>query len=68
LRFAVSADAAKDADFPGFAFGEEEVAVGSDAEQAGIVEVGGVKLDLKSLGRDGPGAGGAGNEVGTVVD
>ncbi len=35
---------------------------------AGVVEVGGVEVDLETLGRDGPGVGGAGNDVGAVVD
>jgi hypothetical protein len=68
LRLAVGADAAEDLDFAGFAFGEEEVAVGREANEARIVEAGGVELDLEALGRDGPGVGRAGNDVGAVVD
>ena len=68
LRLAVRVDAAEDLDLAGFAFGEEEVAVGRGAHEARIVEAGGVELDLEALGRDGPGVGGAGNHVGAVVD
>ncbi len=68
LRLAVGRDAAKDSDFSGCAFGEKEVAVGSDAEQAGIVETGGVKLDFEAFGRDGPRVCGAGDHAGAVVD
>lgn len=66
--FAGGVDAAEDFDFAGFAFGEEEIAVGGEADEARIVETGGVELDLEALGRDGPGVGGARNDVGAVVD
>ena len=68
LRFAVGVDAAEDLDLAGLAFGEEEVAVGREADEARVVEAGGVELDLEAFGRDGPGVGGAGNDVGAVVD
>ena len=68
FRLAVGVDAAEDLDFAGFAFGEEEIAVGREANKARVVEVGGVELDLEASGRDGPGVGGAGNDVGSVVD
>ena len=59
LRLAVGADAAKDLDLAGLAFGQEQIAVGREAQQARIVEAGGIELDLEALGRDGPGVGGA---------
>ncbi len=65
---AVGVDAAKDFDFARSAFGEEEVAVGGEADEAGVVEIGGIELDLEAFGRDGPGVGGTGNDGGTVVD
>ena len=65
---AAGVDAAEDLDFAGVALGEEEIAVGREADEARVVETGGVELDLESLGRDGPGVGGAGNDVGAVVD
>ena len=68
FRLAVGVDAAKDSDLAGVAFGEEEIAIGRDADEARIVEAGGVELDLESLGRDGPGVGGARNDGGAVVD
>ncbi len=68
MRLAVGADAAKDLDLAGFAFGQEQVAVGREAQQARIVEAGGVHVDLEALGRDGPGVGGARNDGGAVVD
>ena len=68
LRLAVGADAAEDLDLAGFALGEEQIAVGREAQQARIVEAGGVELHLEALGRDGPGVGGARNHVGAVVD
>ena len=68
LRLAVGVDAAKDPDLAGLALGQEEVAVGRDAQQARIVETGGVELDLEALGRDGPGIGGARNHAWAVVD
>ena len=42
LRLAVGAYAAKDFDFAGLALGQEEVAVGGGADEAGIVEAGGI--------------------------
>ena len=42
--------------------------LGATRMQARIVEAGGVELDLEALGRDGPRVGGAGNDVGAVVD
>ncbi len=68
LRIALGVDAAEDADFSRVALGEEEIPVGRETDEAGIVEIGGVELDLESLRRDGPGASGTGNYVGTVVD
>ena len=68
FRIPFGVDAAEDLDFAGRALGEEEVAVGREANEARVVETGGVDLDFESLGRDGPGVGGAGNDVGAVVD
>ena len=65
---AVGVDAAEDLDFAGCALGEEEIAVGREANQPRIVEAGGVELHLEAFGRDGPGVGGAGNDVGAVID
>ena len=65
---AVGADAAEDLDFAGLAFGEEDVAVGSGAEEARVVEAGGIELHLKAFGRDRPGVVGTRNDVGAVVD
>ena len=67
-RLAVRADAAEDLDFAGGAFSEEEVAVGREADEARVVEAGGVELNLEASGCDGPGVGGAGNNVGAVID
>ncbi len=68
LRLAVRADAAKDLDLAGFALGQKQVAVGRDANEARIVEAGGVEVHLEALGRNGPRVGGTGNDVGAVVD
>ena len=68
LRLAVGADAAENPDFAGLAFGQKDVAVGRGAQQAGIVEAGGVEVDLEALGRLGPGIGRAGDHAGSVVD
>ena len=61
-------DAAENLDFACGALGEEEVAVGREANEARIVETGGVELDFEALGRDGPGIVGAGNDGGAVID
>ncbi len=42
--------------------------MGAKRMQARVVETGGVELHLEALGRDGPGVGGAGNDVGAVID
>ena len=68
LGLAACVHAAEDLDLAGFALGQEEVAVGRKANQPRVVEAGGVELHLEALGRDGPGIGGPGNNVGTVVD
>jgi hypothetical protein len=68
LRLAVGAYAAKDLDLATFAFGEKQVAVGREAQQARIVEVGGIHVNLEALGRDGPRVGGARDNVGAVID
>ena len=68
LRFAIGIDAAEDLDFAGGAFSEEEIAVGGEADEARVIEIGGVELDLKTFGRDGPRIRGSGNDVGAVVD
>ena len=68
LWFAISVDAAKHLDLAGLALSEEQIAVGRETDQARVLEIGGVELNLEALGRDRPGIGGAGNYVGAVVD
>ena len=68
LRLAVGAYAAKDLDLASFAFGQKQVAVGRETQQARIVEVGGVHIDLEAVGRDGPRIGRARDNVGAVID
>ncbi len=58
----------KTLNFAGLALGEEDVAVGRGADEAGIVEAGGVELDLEAFGRDGPGVVGTGNDGWAVID
>jgi len=62
LGLAIRAYAAEDLDFAGFAFREEQVAIGSDPEQAGVVKAGGVEVDLEAFGCNRPGVGGTGND------
>ena len=68
LRFSIRAHAAEDLDFAGLALSQEEVAVGSNAQQAGVIEAVGVEPDLKPLGSDGPGVCRTGNDRGAVID
>ena len=53
---------------PVCAFGEEEIAVGRDAQEPRIVEAGGIELDLEAFGRDRPGVCRARDDGGAVVD
>jgi hypothetical protein len=55
LWLAVGGDAAKDPDYAGSALGQKDVAVGSGAQLARVVETRGVQLDLEARGRLGPG-------------
>ena len=68
LWLAVGIDAAKDFDFAAGAVSEEEIAVGSEADESWVVEAGRVKLDLEPFGRDRPRAFGAGNDGRAVVE
>ena len=55
VGFAGTGNAAEDFDFAAAAFGEKEIAVGGGANQPRVVEPLGVELDLKAVGRLGPG-------------
>ena len=55
VGFAGTGNAAEDFDFAAAAFGEEEIAVRGGADQPRVVEPFGVELDLKAVGRLGPG-------------
>ena len=68
LRLAIGIDAAKDFDFAALTFGKEQIAIGGEANEARVIEIGGVELDFETLGRNGPGVGGARNHLGSVID
>jgi hypothetical protein len=67
LRLAVGAHTAEDHDLAGIALCQEEIAVGRCADEAGILQAGGVKLHLEAFGGDGPRIVGSWNHRGAVV-
>ncbi len=69
LRLAVGADAAQDHDLVAMRVSEEEIAVGSGADEARLLEVSGcVELDLEAGGSLGPCAIGPRDEIRAVID
>ena len=68
LRFSIGSDPAEDENLSGLALGNEEVAVWSGADKAGIVQSGGVLLDFEAFRRDGPGVRWLRGHAGAVVD
>ena len=68
FRLALRPHAAEDLDFAGLALGQEEVAVGGGANEAGIIEAGGIEFDFETLRGDGQYALRPWNDGGAVVN